>query len=87
VRWTITGIRAPACEQPLDKQLGQSGVASARANGMFVGAEAPGAGDCLLVSYALLLNLIGVLGGKADREQCGPIWLNYIPTPIRRVSN
>jgi lysyl-tRNA synthetase class 1 len=71
--------RALLAEQPLDKQLGNPVWHLARANGMSTGAEAPGAGDSLLVSYALLLNLIGVLGGQADREQVWSYLANYIP--------
>ena len=71
--------RALLAEQPLDKQLGNPVWHLARANGGFEGAEAPGAGDDLPVTYALLLNLVGVLGAKADRDQVWSYLANYVP--------
>ncbi|TCD04969.1 lysine--tRNA ligase [Erythrobacteraceae bacterium CFH 75059] len=71
--------RALLAEQPLDKQLGNPVWHLARANGGFDGAEAPGAGDRLPVSFALLLNLAGVLGAAATREQMWSYLARYVP--------
>ena len=65
-------------EQELDKQLGNPVWHLQRANGGFVGAEAPGAGDSLPVSFSLLLNLVGVLGAEATRDQVWSYLGNYI---------
>ena len=74
-RWTITGSTVPRWrEQPLDKQLGNPVW-------HLLGATDPdrgGAGDALPVTYALLLNLVGVLGAEADREQVWSYLANYI---------
>ena len=64
--------------QELDKQLGNPAWHLLRANGGFSGAEAPGAGDTLPVTYALLLNLVGVLGAGATREQVWSYLGNYV---------
>ncbi|ANY21227.1 Lysine--tRNA ligase [Tsuneonella dongtanensis] len=67
-------FRAALGEQPVDKQLGNPvwhllGVTDpARA----------GAGDGLPVTYALLLNLVGVLGAGATREQVWSYLANYV---------
>ena len=71
-------FRERLAEQDLDKQLGNPVWHLARANGGFDGAEAPGAGDSLPVTYALLLNLVGVLGAQADRDQVWSYLGNYI---------
>lgn len=68
-------------EQDLDKQLGNPVWHLLRANGGFIGAEAPGAGDGLPVTYALLLNLVGVLGAHATRDQVWSYLGNYIADP------
>ncbi|MCV0384327.1 MAG: lysine--tRNA ligase [Erythrobacter sp.] len=68
-------------EQELDKQLGNPAWHLLRANGGFAGSEAPGAGDSLPVTYALLLNLVGVLGPQADRDQVWSYLGNYIADP------
>jgi len=65
-------------EQELDKQLGNPVWHLARANGGGEGAEAPGAGDRLPVTYGLLLNLVGVLGAGATREQVWSYLANYV---------
>ena len=65
-------------EQKLDKQLGNPVWHLARANGGFEAAEAPGAGDSLPVTYGLLLNLVGVLGADATREQVWAYLGNYV---------
>jgi lysyl-tRNA synthetase, class I len=36
------------------------------------------------VTYGLLLNLVGVLGAGATREQVWSYLGNYVPTPTRR---
>ena len=71
-------FRERLAEQPLDKQLGNPVWHLARANGGFDGAEAPGAGDRLPVTFGLLLNLVGVLGAEADREQVWSYLGNYV---------
>lgn len=68
-------FRAALAQQPLDKQLGNPvwhllGATDAGRNG---------AGDSLPVSYALLLNLVGVLGAGASREQVWSYLGNYVP--------
>ncbi len=70
--WQFRGALA---EQPLDKQLGNpvwhlSGATDA---------ERTGAGDTLPVTYSLLLNLVGVLGAAATREQVWSYLANYVP--------
>ena len=71
-------FRERLADQPLDKQLGNPVWHLARANGGFAGSEAPGAGDTLPVTYALLLNLVGVLGADATREQVWSYLGNYV---------
>lgn len=61
-------FRERIAEQPLDKQLGNPAWHLLRANGGFEGAEAPGAGESLPVTYGLLLNLASVLGAEATAE-------------------
>ena len=70
-------FRERLAEQELDKQLGNPvwhllGATDA-------GRE--GAGDRLPVTYALLLNLVGVLGAHATREQVWSYLGNYIADP------
>ena len=70
-------FRERLAEQELDKQLGNPvwhllGATDA-------GRE--GAGDRLPVTYALLLNLVGVLGAHATREQVWSCLGNYIADP------
>ncbi|MXP13752.1 lysine--tRNA ligase [Altererythrobacter confluentis] len=72
-------FRAALADQPLDKQLGNPVWHLARANGGCEGSEAPGAGDSLPVTYGLLLNLVGVLGADATREQVWSYLANYVP--------
>ena len=68
-------------EQALDKQLGNPVWHLARANGGYEAEEAPGAGDSLPVTYGLLLNLVGVMGATATREQVWSYLGNYIEDP------
>jgi len=68
-------------EQSLDKQLGNPVWHLARANGGFEAEDAPGAGDSLPVTYGLLLNLVGVMGAGATREQVWSYLGNYIEDP------
>ena len=68
-------------EQPLDKQLGNPAWHLLRANGGYQGEEAPGAGDSLPVTYGLLLNLVGVMGATATRDQVWSYLGNYIEDP------
>jgi lysyl-tRNA synthetase class 1 len=71
-------FRAKLPEQPLEQQLGNPVWHLLRANNRDAGAEAPGAGDNLPVTYGLLLNLVGVLGAQADAEQVWSYLGNYI---------
>ena len=67
-------FRAALAEQPLDKQLGNPVW-------HLLGTTDPargGAGDGLPVTYALLLNLVGVLGPHATREQVWSYLGNYV---------
>ena len=66
-------FRAKIPEQPLEQQLGNPAWHLLRANG-YEGGE----GDTLPVSYGLLLNLVGVLGGEATHEQVWSYLGNYI---------
>jgi lysyl-tRNA synthetase class 1 len=66
-------------EQELDKQLGNPVWHLLRANGEGEGGAALGAGDTLPVTYGLLLNLVGVLGAGATREQVWSYLANYVP--------
>jgi lysyl-tRNA synthetase class 1 len=59
--------------QPLEQQLGNPVWNLLRANGYH-----GGDGDALPVSFGLLLNLVGVLGGEATREQVWSYLGNYL---------
>ncbi len=76
-------FRERLTEQPLDKQLGNPAWHLLRVNGGFDGAEAPGAGDRLPVTFGLLLNLVGVLGAEADRDQVWSYLANYVDNADR----
>ncbi|MCP5397344.1 MAG: lysine--tRNA ligase [Sphingomonadaceae bacterium] len=71
-------FRAQLPDQPLEKQLGNPVWHLLRTNQHHEGAEAPGAGDTLPVTYGLLLNLVGVLGAGANHEQVWSYLGNYI---------
>ncbi len=67
-------FRGQLADQPLEKQLGNPvwhllGLTDAARSG---------AGDTLPVTYALLLNLVGVLGAHATREQVWSYLGNYV---------
>jgi lysyl-tRNA synthetase class 1 len=65
--------------QPVEQQLGNPVWHLLRANGAVGEGELPaGAGDKLPVTYGLLLNLVGVLGGGATREQVWSYLGNYV---------
>ncbi len=66
-------FRAAIPSQPVEKQLGNPAWHLLRASG-----PADGAGDSLPVTYGLLLNLVGVLGEGATREQVWSYLGNYI---------
>jgi lysyl-tRNA synthetase class 1 len=66
-------FRSQLAEQPLDKQLGNPAWHLLRVNG-----EREGTGETLPVTYALLLNLVGVLGAGATREQVWSYLGNYV---------
>ena len=68
-------------DQPLDKQLGNPVWHLLRANGGYTAEEAAGAGDSLPVTYGLLLNLVGVMGATATRDQVWSYLGNYIDDP------
>ncbi|MGV3635904.1 MAG: lysine--tRNA ligase, partial [Pseudorhodoplanes sp.] len=59
--------------QPVEQQLGNPVWHLLRANG-YEGGD----GDALPVSFGLLLNLVGVLGGEATREQVWSYLGNYL---------
>ena len=63
-------------EQPIEQQLGNPVWHLLRTNG-----EREGARDSLPVSYGLLLNLVGVMGPNATREQVWSYLANYIADP------
>ncbi|WP_082836007.1 lysine--tRNA ligase [Croceicoccus bisphenolivorans] len=67
--------------QPLEQQLGNAAWHLLGANGGHQGLDLPGAGDSLPVTYGLLLNLVGVLGAGANREQVWSYLGNYIHDP------
>ena len=71
-------FRERLAEQPLDKQLGNPAWHLLRANEQIAGADAPGAGDSVPVTFGLLLNLVGVLGAEASREQVWSYLANYV---------
>ncbi|NCU12120.1 MAG: lysine--tRNA ligase [Sphingomonadaceae bacterium] len=60
--------------QPIEQQLGNPVWHLLRANGYH-----GGDGDRLPVTYGLLLNLVGVLGAQATREQVWSYLGNYVP--------
>lgn len=66
-------FREKLAEQPVEQQLGNPVWHLLRANGAGVGA-----GDKLPVTYGLLLNLVGVLGAQATREQVWSYLGNYV---------
>ncbi|WP_120717531.1 lysine--tRNA ligase [Tsuneonella amylolytica] len=66
-------FRGNLADQELDKQLGNPVWHLLRTTG-----DGTGAGDTLPVTYALLLNLIGVLGPQASREQVWSYLGNYV---------
>ena len=61
--------------QPVEQQLGNPVWHLLRANG----SGAQGEGESLPVTYGLLLNLVGVLGPHATREQVWSYLANYVP--------
>ncbi|MFC0204890.1 lysine--tRNA ligase [Novosphingobium soli] len=75
-------FRANLADQPLDKQLGNPVWHLLRANGEgaaeATSSSAPGAGDAVPVTFALLLNLVGVLGADATAEQVWSYLGNYV---------
>jgi len=66
--------------QPVEQQLGNAVWHLLRANGAAggEGGDAGGEGDRLPVSYGLLLNLVGVLGAQATRDQVWSYLANYV---------
>ncbi len=66
-------FREKLADQPIEQQLGNPVWHLLRANG-----DQSGAGDKLPVTYGLLLNLVGVLGAQATREQVWSYLGNYV---------
>ena len=66
-------FREKLAEQPVEQQLGNPVWHLLRANGY-----AGGDGQKLPVTYGLLLNLVGVLGANATREQVWSYLGNYV---------
>ena len=66
-------FREKLADQPIEQQLGNPVWHLLRTNG-----ARPGAGDKLPVTYGLLLNLVGVLGAGATREQVWSYLGNYV---------
>jgi lysyl-tRNA synthetase class 1 len=66
-------FREKLAEQPLEQQLGNPVWHLLRTNGV-----AGGAGERLPVTYGLLLNLVGVLGAGASRDQVWSYLGNYV---------
>ena len=66
-------FREKLADQPIEQQLGNPVWHLLRVNG-----EGEGAGDKLAVTYGLLLNLVGVLGAQATREQVWSYLGNYV---------
>jgi lysyl-tRNA synthetase class 1 len=66
-------FREKLAAQPVEQQLGNPVWHLLRANG-----EGEGAGDTLPVTYGLLLNLVGVLGANATRDQVWSYLANYV---------
>ncbi|MFA6218367.1 MAG: lysine--tRNA ligase [Erythrobacter sp.] len=71
-------FRSALPSQDLDRQLGNPAWHLLRANGGFAAEEAPGAGDCLPVTYGLLLNLASVLGSEASEANLREYLESYI---------
>ncbi|MEO0033429.1 MAG: hypothetical protein RIS94_3187 [Pseudomonadota bacterium] len=71
-------FREKLATQPVEQQLGNPVWHLLRTNGYHGGAEVAGAGDTLPVTYGLLLNLVGVLGAHATREQVWSYLANYV---------
>ncbi|WP_225204593.1 lysine--tRNA ligase [Novosphingobium huizhouense] len=63
--------------QPVEQQLGNPVWHLLRANGEAAGGSG-GEGEALPVTYGLLLNLVGVLGAHATREQVWSYLANYV---------
>ena len=64
--------------QPLEQQLGNPVWHLLRTNGQRANSPAGSAGESLPVTYGLLLNLVGVLGPHATREQVWSYLANYV---------
>ena len=72
-------FRERIADQDLDKQLGNPAWHLLRVKEDAPAQPPAGAGDALPVTYALLLNLVGVLGAEADRGQVWSYLGNYVP--------
>ncbi len=64
--------------QDIDKQLGNPAWNLLRVTDVNPPQPPVGAGDTLPVTYSLLLNLVGVLGAEADRDQVWSYLGNYV---------
>ncbi|RVU06348.1 lysine--tRNA ligase [Novosphingobium umbonatum] len=67
-------FREKLATQPIEQQLGNPVWHLLRVTG-----DGTGAGDSLPVSFGLLLNLVGVMGAGATREQVWSYLGNYVP--------
>ncbi|NBC35752.1 lysine--tRNA ligase [Novosphingobium sp. FSY-8] len=67
-------FREKLATQPIEQQLGNPVWHLLRANDP----QAGGAGESLPVTYGLLLNLVGVLGAHATRDQVWSYLANYV---------
>jgi len=71
-------FREKLASQPIEQQLGNPVWHLLRTNGYQAGTDTPGAGETLPVTYGLLLNLVGVLGAQANRDQVWSYLANYV---------
>ena len=71
-------FREKLAAQPVEQQLGNPVWHLLRANRQNPNERHGGAGDSLPVTYGLLLNLVGVLGAGASRDQVWSYLGNYV---------
>ncbi len=71
-------FREKLAAQPVEQQLGNPVWHLLGANGIEGQSLPAGAGEKLPVTYGLLLNLVGVLGANATREQVWSYLANYV---------
>ena len=71
-------FREKLATQPLEQQLGNPVWHLLRTNGEAANSGSGGEGEKLPVTYGLLLNLVGVLGANASRDQVWSYLANYV---------